>query len=51
MLGTVISSDMDIIGQLQPSTKVHFKSVDMDLALKARKEYNSLISDLFSLFK
>jgi len=51
MLGTVISSDMDIIGQLQPSTKVHFKSVDMDLALKARKEYNSLNSDLFSLFK
>ena len=51
MLGTIISSDMDIIGQLQPGTKVQFKSVDMDLALKARKDYNSLISDLFSLFK
>ena len=42
---------MDIIGQLQPGTKVHFKSVDMDLALNARKDYNFLISDLYSLFK
>jgi biotin-dependent carboxylase-like uncharacterized protein len=50
MLGTVISADMDIIGQLQPNTSVRFDSVDMNLALKARKEQNSLVSGLCSIF-
>ena len=50
MLGTVISADMDIIGQLQPHTVVRFESVDMNLALKARAEQNSLVSGLFSIF-
>jgi len=50
MLGTVISADMDIIGQLQPNTAVRFESVDMKLALRARKEQNSLVSGLCSIF-
>ena len=37
MLGTVISADMDLIGQLQPNTKVTFAHVDQDEALAARR--------------
>jgi biotin-dependent carboxylase-like uncharacterized protein len=36
MLGTVISADMDLIGQMQPHQKVHFIRVDIDQALMAR---------------
>ena len=38
MLGTVISADMDLIGQMQPHTETKFVSVDMDQALNARHE-------------
>lgn len=38
MLGTVISADMDFIGQLQPHAKVQFTPVTMDEALAARRE-------------
>lgn len=38
MLGTVISADMDLIGQLQPNTRARFVEVDMQTALQARKE-------------
>lgn len=38
MVGTVVSADMDLIGQLQPHTPVRFKKVDMEGALKARRE-------------
>ena len=34
--GTVISADMDLIGQLQPHTSVRFERVDMQQALAAR---------------
>mgnify|MGYP002621011843 FL=1 len=37
-IGAVISADMDLIGQLQPNTKVRFVKVDMDAALAARKD-------------
>lgn len=37
MLGTVISADMDLIGQLQPNTPTKFVKVDMVAALAARK--------------
>src|SRR5712691_614758 len=37
MVGTVISADMDLIGQLQPNTPVRFVKVGMDEALAARK--------------
>ncbi len=36
MIGTVISADMDLLGQLQPNCKVRFVPVDMDAALAAR---------------
>ena len=38
MVGTVISADMDLIGQLQPHTPAKFVAVDHEGALKARKE-------------
>jgi len=38
MIGTVISADMDLIGQLQPHTEVRFVEVDMAGALKARHD-------------
>ncbi|MDP2738163.1 MAG: biotin-dependent carboxyltransferase family protein [Pseudorhodobacter sp.] len=38
MLGTVISADMDLIGQLQPHSPARFVEVSMDQALAARHE-------------
>ena len=38
MIGTVISADMDLIGQLQPHVPVRFVKVDMDTALAARHD-------------
>jgi len=46
MLGTVISVDMDLIGQLQPHTPVRFAPVDMKVALAARHERKALLSKL-----
>ena len=41
MIGTVISADMDFIGQLQPNMDVNFIEVDLDTALAVRQERNS----------
>jgi biotin-dependent carboxylase-like uncharacterized protein len=38
MVGTVISADMDLIGQLQPHTPTRFVEVDMKAALAARHD-------------
>jgi biotin-dependent carboxylase-like uncharacterized protein len=38
MLGTVISADMDLIGQLQPHQPTRFVKVDMETARRARAE-------------
>jgi biotin-dependent carboxylase-like uncharacterized protein len=38
MLGTVISADMDLIGQLQPHQTARFVKVDIETALEARGE-------------
>lgn len=38
MIGTVISADMDLIGQLQPNTPSRFRRVTMDEAMQARHE-------------
>ncbi len=43
MLGTVISADMDLIGQLQPHTPTKFVSVDMETALAARHDREALL--------
>lgn len=37
MIGTVISADMDLIGQMQPHQPIRFQAVDMAGALAARK--------------
>jgi biotin-dependent carboxylase-like uncharacterized protein len=46
MLGTVISADMDLIGQLQPHTPTRFISVDMETALAARHERLGLLDEV-----
>jgi biotin-dependent carboxylase-like uncharacterized protein len=38
MIGTVISADMDQIGQMQPHTPTRFIAVDMAQALRARRD-------------
>jgi biotin-dependent carboxylase-like uncharacterized protein len=43
MLGTVISADMDLIGQLQPHTPTRFVKVDMEQALSARADRRAQI--------
>lgn len=44
MIGTVISADMDLIGQLQPHTEVRFVGVDMAGALKARHDNDARLA-------
>ena len=46
MVGTVISADMDLIGQLQPHMPAQFVAVDMDAALKARKDQDALAASV-----
>ena len=43
MLGTVISADMDLIGQLAPNTETRFVKVNMHTALSARRERSALL--------
>ena len=49
MIGTVISADMDFIGQLQPHAKVRFVSVTMDEALAARRERQDTLAKVRAL--
>jgi biotin-dependent carboxylase-like uncharacterized protein len=51
MLGTVISADMDLIGQLQPHTQARFVRVDMPAALAARRARTALLGRLHRLFE
>lgn len=46
MLGTVISADMDLIGQLQPNTETNFIKVNMQTALSARRERAALLDSV-----
>jgi biotin-dependent carboxylase-like uncharacterized protein len=46
MLGTVISADMDLIGQLQPHQRTRFVKVDMETALEARAERKAMASQV-----
>ncbi len=46
MVGTIISADMDLIGQLQPHTPAKFIEVDMKTALKARHDRHALIDKI-----
>jgi allophanate hydrolase subunit 2 len=38
MVGTVISADMDLIGQMPPNTRVRFVAVTVEQALAARAD-------------
>jgi len=51
MVGTVISADMDVIGQLQPNTPIRFVKVEMDQALAARKDRAELLAKTVSSLK
>jgi biotin-dependent carboxylase-like uncharacterized protein len=46
MIGTVVSADMDLIGQLQPHQAVQFEKIDMDHALAARHDRARLLKEL-----
>ncbi|MDU3046191.1 MAG: allophanate hydrolase, partial [Bradyrhizobium sp.] len=46
MVGTVISADMDLIGQLQPNMPTRFVEIDMDGALAARADRKALLQKI-----
>jgi biotin-dependent carboxylase-like uncharacterized protein len=46
MLGTVISADMDLIGQMQPNTPTRFVKVSMEEALAARRDRQLLLQSI-----
>jgi biotin-dependent carboxylase-like uncharacterized protein len=46
MIGTVISADMDLIGQLQPHQPARFEAVDMAQALEARHQNGQQLKKL-----
>lgn len=46
MVGTVISADMDLIGQFQPNTRTTFERVSMEEALMARRAEGERLSRL-----
>ena len=46
MIGTIISADMDLIGQLQPNTPTHFVQVNLETALQARVERSAVLAAL-----
>lgn len=46
MIGTVISADMDLIGQCQPHAPVKFVEVDMEEALAARADRSALLNQI-----
>lgn len=50
MIGTVISADLDLIGQMQPNQKARFVEVTLEEALQARRSYKKRLSCLSRLF-
>ncbi len=46
MIGTIISADMDLIGQLQPHTPTRFVKVNMHTALSARRDRATVIENM-----
>ncbi|MBD3895953.1 biotin-dependent carboxyltransferase [Halomonas sp. ML-15] len=46
MIGTVISADMDTVGQIQPHQKVRFVQVTLEEALAARARYQEVMEQL-----
>jgi len=50
MIGTVISADLDLVGQMQPNQQARFLPVSMDEALEARRSYKKKLGCLAKLF-
>lgn len=43
-IGTVIQCDLDLLAQAPPHSKVSFRSIDVDEAMSARREYRTRIA-------
>jgi allophanate hydrolase subunit 2 len=41
MIGTVISADLDKVGQMQPNQSAHFERVTLEQAVAARRDYRA----------
>lgn len=50
MIGTVISADLDLVGQMQPNQKARFREVSLDDALAARQQYKKRLKRMRELF-
>lgn len=50
-IATVITPDIDYMGQLKPGDKVRFKAIDIKEAQKLYKEYFNMIQDIKSSIK
>lgn len=50
MIGTVISADLDLIGQMQPNQRAGFVAVTLEEALQARRSYKKKLGCLSRLF-
>jgi len=50
MIGTVISADLDLVGQMQPNQKARFREVSLDDALAARQQYKKKLKRMAELF-
>lgn len=46
MIGTVISADMDKVGQMQPNQSARFERVTLEQALQARRDYRARLDRL-----
>jgi allophanate hydrolase subunit 2 len=42
-IGTVIQSDLDLLAQAPPRSKVTFRAIEVDDAIEARREYRNRI--------
>ena len=48
--GTVISADLDLIGQMQPNQRAGFVAVTLEEALEARRVYKKRLKAMAGLF-
>jgi allophanate hydrolase len=46
MVATVISADMDLVGQCSPGATTRFRAVSLDDALAARHEYRARLDEV-----
>jgi hypothetical protein len=46
MIGTIISADMDLVGQLEPNATARFTPVTMEQALAARFDREKLLNEI-----